>query len=200
MSHYNRYTVTLTGTSPLLCHNGQTADPLNPFSKKMKSLSAKRPKTDADLEKMREVEFHAGLYVDEAGEITMDTRVIEATVHGGAKKTKQGKDALAAMFIEHGVDFQYAGPRGITERYADPKCALVVPVKVGMAKVMRCRPIFHDWSLTFDVSVMGDMVNEESLKRWLDDAGQLVGIGDWRPRYGRFVVTQFEEVRLPIAA
>lgn len=200
MNLYNRYTVTITGQSPLLCHNGQLADPLNPFSKKLKEVSKKRPKTDADLEKMQEIEFMAGLYTDEAGEITMDTRVIEAVVHGGAKKTRNGKEALASMFIEHGVVFEYEGPTDPEERYADPACRLTVPVKVGMAKIMRTRPIFHGWRLTFDVSVLSDMVNEETLRRWLDDAGMLVGIGDWRPRYGRFAVTHFEEVQLPIAA
>jgi hypothetical protein len=42
----------LTSESPLLLHNGQTADPSNRFSKEMKKISGKRGKTDADFEQL----------------------------------------------------------------------------------------------------------------------------------------------------
>ena len=38
--------------APLLCHNGQLADPLNDLVRQMKKISGKREKTDADLEEL----------------------------------------------------------------------------------------------------------------------------------------------------
>lgn len=200
MNGYKFYSVEITGISPMIQHNGQLADPLNAFSKKLKEVTSKRPKTDADLEKMAEIEFKAGLYVDGNGTIIVDGRVIEATVHAGAKKTKAGKIALAAMFIEPGCEFTYDGPTDVEERWADPACRLTVPVKVGQSKVMRTRPIFENWKLRFTVSVLEDQANAETVRQWIEDAGKLVGMCDWRPRYGRFAVTKFEEVSLAEAA
>ena len=34
----------------------------------------------------------------------------------------------------------------------------------------------------------------EVVKSALDDAGREAGIGDYRPRFGRFIVTSFKEV------
>ena len=56
--------INLRGISPIIMHCGQTADPLNQFSKAMKKLSAKRNKTDDDLAILSGIEWWAGLYLD----------------------------------------------------------------------------------------------------------------------------------------
>ena len=56
MAGYTQFDVVLQGDS-LIMHNGQTADPLNPFSKAMKEISGKRKKTDTDYEAMANIEF-----------------------------------------------------------------------------------------------------------------------------------------------
>ena len=45
------------GVSPLLCHNGQTADPRNAYSKAIKAISGKRKKTDSDYDEMARLEW-----------------------------------------------------------------------------------------------------------------------------------------------
>jgi len=57
--------VRMRGLSPLLCHNGQTADPQNAYAKAMKAVSGKRKKTDADFDEMSRLEWLAGLYRSE---------------------------------------------------------------------------------------------------------------------------------------
>jgi hypothetical protein len=42
-------TFKIRGESQLLMHNGQLADPLNPYTKAMKSLTSKRKKTDSEI-------------------------------------------------------------------------------------------------------------------------------------------------------
>jgi hypothetical protein len=57
-----------------------------------------------------------------------------------------------------------------------------------MAKIMRYRPIFRNWSLSATVVVNEDVVNINEVKKALVDAGALIGLGDYRPRFGRFNV------------
>jgi hypothetical protein len=59
---------------------------------------------------------------------------------------------------------------------------------VNNSRVMRMRPKFPEWALTFEVSYQPEVVNRSDLEKWLEDAGQLVGLCDFRPRFGRFEV------------
>ena len=66
-------------------------------------------------------------------------------------------------------------------------------VKVQRAAVARSRlKISKDWELAFMIEVHDDQVRPEVLEEILQEAGRAVGIGDYRPRFGRFIVTQFE--------
>ncbi len=98
MAGYTQYEVELAGDS-LIMHNGQTADPLNPFSKAMKEISGKRKKTDSDYEAMANIEYKAGLYVDAKNNVIVPSRVLESVLVEGAKKSKEGKLALSGMFV-----------------------------------------------------------------------------------------------------
>jgi len=198
MAGYTQYEVELAGDS-LIMHNGQTADPLNPFSKAMKEISGKRKKTDSDYEAMANIEFKAGLYVDAKNNVIIPSRVLESVLVEGAKKSKEGKLALSGMFVDTDAAFSYEGyPMTIDELMDSPEHRLCVAVRVGMAKVMRTRPHFKDWTACFKVSLNTDVANENQLKRWVDDAGAYVGIGDWRPRHGRYEIVNFAMAKKPL--
>ncbi len=53
---------------------------------------------------------------------------------------------------------------------------------------MRTRPIFDEWTAVIEVEHDDEILSEEQLHQVLVAAGQQVGIGDWRPRFGRFSV------------
>jgi hypothetical protein len=64
-----------------------------------------------------------------------------------------------------------------------------VPVAIQKARVMRHRPLIRDWRLTFELVVLDhEMLPIDALRTILDHAGAQVGIGDYRPRFGRFSV------------
>lgn len=68
------------------------------------------------------------------------------------------------------------------------------PVRVQRAMVIRYRPALRKgWELTFKVQALDNDFQPAALKAILDTAGREVGIGDFRPRFGRFMVTQFGE-------
>lgn len=196
---------TLTGISPILLHNGQTADPLNRYAKAMKSLNSKKQKTDEDYVAISRLEWFAGMYhfhsdgsdkIDDDGKVAVssDCRVIipavnlEAALKAGAKKSKLGKSIEAGCFIEDDARLIYDGPDDINAIYLDGRFINRSAVKVGMAKVMRTRPIFRKWSLSVVVSIDESVIEVRQVSKAWQDTGRLVGLGDWRPRFGRFEV------------
>ena len=183
---YKQFAVELTGIVPMLMHNGQLSDPKNEFARKMKDLSGKRKKTDADYEALGRLEFMGGLYLNSAGEICPPTLVIESLIVEGARTHREGQIALAGAFVDPGVKFEFDGPKTPEERAEDPTCRLEVGVRVQRNRVQRTRPIFENWTLRFGVSALEEEVTRDHLSRWLRAAGTKKGLGDWRPRYGRF--------------
>jgi len=69
------------------------------------------------------------------------------------------------------------------------------PVNVQRAKIMRARPRFDEWELTFNILNIDDRIRKEVLKQILIDAGRYFGVGDNRPRFGRFEVIKFEQIK-----
>jgi hypothetical protein len=191
MSSLPSVQIRLQGVSPLLCHNGQTADPRNTYAKAMKAVSSKRKKTDADYDELARLEWLAGLYrID--GDLVIPDYVIESTMIGGAKKSKRGPQAKCGLFFTEHASLQFDGkPEIITdetlsEMFASGDFTHTIGVKVGMAKVMRTRPVFRNWNITALAQYDPDVLNMRDVEEIAIDAGKLVGIGDWRPKHGRF--------------
>jgi hypothetical protein len=67
------------------------------------------------------------------------------------------------------------------------------PVVVQRSRIMRERPRFDEWELAFVVEILDEQLEASALKQIFDQAGK-VGIGDFRPRFGRFMVTEYNEV------
>ena len=69
-------------------------------------------------------------------------------------------------------------------RYA----AFLRGVNVGGRKVMRARPLFLRWGCSFTLGYMEDLIDAQDVRRIVEHAGRVVGIGTYRPRFGRFEV------------
>ncbi len=115
---------------------------------------------------------------------------ILATILGGAKKSKQGPLVKAGLFagIEAYFPLVFPGPKTIDELWADGRFCDYRGVAVGQAKIMRARPIFPGWSLSFSLPYDPDTVDGTVVETALEKAGKLLGMGDYRPRFGRFEV------------
>ena len=193
---------TLTGISPLLLHSGQAIDPLNHYAKEMKRVSKKRQKTDEDQAIIGRVEWFMSIYHDGAvdeladGEIKADPNArivipapsLEAMIVAGGKKLKLGNQVKSGVIVENDAQLIYDGPKDINELHAAGNHTHRVPARVGTARVMRTRPIFRVWSVNVSITHDESVLDESELFSILKAAGQLVGIGDWRPRFGRFTV------------
>jgi hypothetical protein len=60
---------------------------------------------------------------------------------------------------------------------------------------MRTRPLFPEWRAEVEVKFLSSLVDAEAVEGWFKLGGELLGIGDFRPRHGRFSVE-----RLPIVS
>lgn len=186
-------TITLTGDRPLLMHNARLSDPLDDIVKAMKPISKKgAKKTEDDIEELARLEFLGSLYWGDdfgfpgAGPVIPGENFYRLLVDAG-RLSKEGKK------IERGVQIQtiaapvlYNGPRDVDGLWADKNFVSRKSVKVQTSRVIRTRPQFLNWELDFDLSFDTTIIDREDVVRLSQAGGNYVGLGDWRPVYGRF--------------
>lgn len=192
------YKVTICGIRPLIMHNGRLANPLDEHTKRLKAASKQRNKSDDDHIRVARVEFEGGLYFDKSIGPYVPVDLLQAMLLKGAGKRKNGSEFKAYVGVDMPVDapgfaLQYKGPRDVEGLWSNPDFVLSKLVRVGQSRVVRTRPRFPTgWRVTFGVEVMAGGVTQEQLSQAVTDAGLYAGIGDWRPRYGRFVLEKFQ--------
>lgn len=184
----NQLTFRLTGVAPLLMHNGSLADPFNPITKEMKKVSSKRKKTDSDFEELARLEFLGGLYVNSEGSPIVPGILVESAILNGAKKDKNGSIFKSSVFCEGEFELKYNGPKTAEELEKNSEFRLTCGARVSNARIMRTRPMFKEWSVDVVVTYLPEVVDKDMVIQAVKKAGELVGLGDWRPRFGRFDV------------
>lgn len=188
---FQKVRIDIAGTTALLMHNDTLADPLDPRSKAFKKISGKRAKTDTDYEEMARLEFLAGLYLGETGIVLPYPNVMKCLIEG-ARMSKSGPKVERGVTIAGG-DFPllYEGPEDPEELYLDKRFVSRMTVKVGMARTVRCRPIFSHWAVNVDAIIDPAVVSPEELGDIADNAGAFIGLMDYRKGggFGRFNAT-----------
>lgn len=181
--------VRVTGTRPLLVHRGGLANPLDPHAKAISEIAKKRNKTDADYAELARREWIGSLYYEDDIGPFIPAEMMEACIVAGGKKHKLGTAIKQAFQVEGDgrIPIEYTGPRKLAalEKEGDA-FFLDSMVKVGMSKTTRRRPMFKKWGLTFDAVLDPTVLDKDQISLAIETAGRLVGLGDWRPRYGRF--------------
>lgn len=177
----------LSSSSTMLMNNGQTADPLNEFSKALKAITSKRAKTDADHEAISEIEFYASLYMDEDGPIIPAKNVMGMVLEAAAKKRKK-KHAKSCVFVDSHARLEYEGPRAAEELWEDGGFTHREIVRIKQAKIVRTRSEFDNWTATIEINYEDSLINLSDIDEWLEIAGSQTGIMDYRPQHGRFKV------------
>ena len=175
----------ITGVTPLLLNNGQMADPLNPMAKKLKAVTSKRNKTDADYEAMARLEWYGSLYVVN-DRIVIPGANLEAMLLEAGRKFRKGKLVQAGVFCQEESPIIYDGPADIDELWTADQNRFTVGVKIRGSRVMRTRPMFREWSLEFTVNFDSQLLDEGEIEQIVVRAGENIGLGDWRPKFGRF--------------
>jgi hypothetical protein len=186
--------VKVEGVSPLLQHRFPIPDYEDMGKGGKKSTGAKDYRD----------EWKTSLYITEkqvyqpASHFELSMTKAAASFKVTGKRGKSYKDLVAAnMFIDpEKILFGIAEP---IELDTDPDKPLYLdlrPVVIQRARVVRIRPCFKPgWILGFTINVIDDELPSGILQDILVLAGKAVGIGDYRPKFGRFSVTHFEVLK-----
>lgn len=179
----------LDGVSPLLMHNGALGDPLNFWAKKIKEITGKQKKTDADHEEIGRLEWRGGLYLHGGAPCVPDVAQ-KATLFNAAKTLKLGKKIKAGLFIYDHSMLAYKGPTDLDVLWADERFRDRRPMRVGGSMVMRTRPKFETWSIDVAIGYDDEVLNGSQVEQIVHIGGRLIGLLEGRPAYGRYVAQQ----------
>lgn len=190
-------TLHITGQSPLLMHGPRTVNPLDDMTKEIKRYTGKRKKTEEDHLAIARLEWEAGLYFEAGvGPYLPGVNVLKCLRDSGAL-TKLGTAVNRAVIIsEEKLPVLCASQNG-GARWS--KTSTVQQLwdanlkdfrRVGNQKnsVMRCRPMFPTWAIEVGLIVETSILDREDLVSIAERAGVMIGLGDYRPRFGRFEV------------
>lgn len=174
-------TVTIEGTSPILFHRW-SCEAVEAKSKAAKNSAAK--KTD-------NVESY--VYRCEDGTIGIPGMYLRGAVIGAARYRQDPRSPRKSA-----MDLYKAGVVPLTLLASIGKAEWdyldAQRVTVQRAGVTRVRPAFMaGWKATFDLQVLTpEYIAPADLLYVLTEAGRLIGVGDFRPTYGRFQIVKFD--------
>lgn len=184
-----------TGTTPMLMHNEQLANPMNEYTIALSALTSKRKKTLSDHWEISRLEWEAGLYVHE-GVIQLPARMIHSCIVEGAKMNKNGKKLKeGAMPSATHYPLEYGSPVLRLDGNAMPNPSLdkhwkeyfyQATVGISKSRVMRTRPKFNRWGIEVGIIFDENHISREELIQAAENAGRYKGLGDYRPMFGRF--------------
>jgi hypothetical protein len=129
-------------------------------------------------------------YCDEVG-MYLPSSHVEASLKKAASEFKKGRKTykeavLSGVFVDE--EKLYLGKKTWDE--IDRR-----PVVIQRNRIVKSRPKFNSWEVSFTITFNDQIVPADILKDILIEAGATKGVGDYRPKFGRFSVSNFEVVK-----
>lgn len=135
-----------------------------------------------------EVEAKKKEYRGADGKLFIPSTQFEATMQkAGADFVMEGRKKYG-QYLKGGVFIEQQEIPITPNKYEIFEC----PVVINRARVLAWRPMFTDWSCEFTINITDDMIDTNVLKEILIEAGKHKGVGDWRPKFGRFEVVDWK--------
>jgi hypothetical protein len=182
--------------SPAMMQNERLANPLDPIAKSIKAITSKRKKTDSDYEDIFRLEYEGNIYLDQEQGPFWPAQNIDRLFVDAGRKTRRGTDIKEVfMTVEEVNPLLYKGPRTIQGLYGNGEGSEFVDIRsvvIKGSRTMRCRPIFREWELEFSATYDDEVINRDDLIGIAVLGGSRVGLSTFRPRYGRYIVTQVD--------
>lgn len=180
-------TFVLTGTSPLLVNNPQTADRLNPWTQLIAELTGKKKRTDDEERQLQRLKWEAALYHEpDVGPYLPGIAAWKSLLEA-SRLTRQGKTVERGLIpVTDKMPIEYDGPRDVEGMWGAKRFVDVRDAVPAGKRVIAVRPKFQPWKLRFEAMFDPEQVNERDLKSFAEAAGRMIGIGTYRQRFGRF--------------
>lgn len=176
-----RVQVTIEGTAPILFHRW------NCESVESKS----RAKKGSAEKKSDDVESY--VYRDDKKNLCIPGEYLRGAIVGAAKfqqDPRSPRKSAADLFKAAVISLTTLASLGVKDwDYLDKR-----RVCIQRNAITRSRPAMAEgWKAKFVLQInLPEYVDQQLLNATIQQAGKLIGLGDFRPSFGRFVVTQFE--------
>ena len=184
-SGFQEATLILTGTSPLLMscadfdRDGETY-------RAYYHLGKKRAKSLDDEARLRELEWTLRLYHDEQLGPFIPGKNIKEMLREAATKWRKGEELKRSLSVtSFRVPLVYDGPRDSETLWGDGfrYSTMVANAGAGSGRVLRCRPMFDQWSLVVEVAYDPEDLDFDLLELVVERSRKF-GLGDYRPAKG----------------
>ena len=191
--HMKRIQVEIQGTSPLLIHRFGEAEQTEKTTRRVRVAENYDPREEATK--------HA--YIAPNGTFYFSAFAIpNAMGNAGASHKQKGSRKTLRYVVPSAVRMEsdtvtIMNGSGAAKDFEIDSRPVTIPATQG--RVMRHRPRFNCWSAQFILLVNDDMLDPQTAHQLLNEAGQSIGIGDFRPEkrgpFGTFLVTKFAEAK-----
>lgn len=171
--------VKIVGIAPLL---------MNRYPIELSLLSdTKATRKDEQYSPAKDAE--RALYRDKRIGLYVPSEWLEACLREAAKgfKAARGKGTLKGAVLSS----VFVEPEKIPLR-KETFDVDIRPVVIQHNRVVKGRPRFDSWDLEFRINYDENRIEGAILRQVLEEAGITKGIGDYRPKFGRFRVIGFE--------
>jgi hypothetical protein len=205
---------TIEGSRELLLNSSAGMNPRNPILKTIEPIKGRRGKNKTELivDSLEKADWLSSGIWNQSGKTWLegenfmfsgyDQPVLPAeylcrAAQNAATATKSGTKVKQALSEGHTPDAKiiYDGPTDAEEMWMDDQCRFIDSrsVVIQRARIMRTRlRIPTGWMAQVELTLDTTIMDIEQLKNILIDAGRRVGVGDFRPKFGRFFLRDLE--------
>ena len=201
MKQLTHIKIRLQGFRPLIMHSAAMIDPDNASVIEKNALQSQKKKLKKDdivghEEKRRKIEYaewKGSLYWNKELGLYIPGDNIFACFTEGAKKAKAGKLFTQAVVPIEDIAIKTVSTTTDLEKLWEDKRfqlrqAVRIPPRTG-SRIMSVRPMIPSgWEAFVEADFDETILPVADFKEAVNAAGTLIGLGDWRPKFGRFTV------------
>jgi hypothetical protein len=174
----------LTGLAPFLCNRMVDSSVLDT------GISGTPGTKDGRLE-----EAEKKVYVGADGNLCIPRLTLKRVILDGARESKVKVLKVSLSKLVAGAVFVDSDPSfGVKTRDFIHEAVGKIPPRTGKAAIIRRPALDTGWTLDFRLNVLDEFaaIPSEQLKAAVVLAGIRIGMGSWRPEFGRFMVSKWE--------
>jgi hypothetical protein len=182
--------IEIRGTSPLLIHRFSEAAEQSKSTRRIQ-VNDREPREEATK----------AAYIAPDGTFYFSSFSIpNAMANAGASHKMRGSRKTLRFIVPSAVRvtseiITILNGDGVAKDFEVDARPVTIPATKG--RIMRYRPRFDQWGAKFSLLLDDSSLSVEDAQRLLTEAGQFIGIGDFRPEkrgpFGCFRVTSFQE-------
>lgn len=190
-----QFEATIEGVTPFLFNRYFEEDESLP-------VIGKKPRDSTKVDEWRRKEALLRVYENGHGPYLPSRNIRSAMVEGARAlqlkhKPPTGRAMALWPFLRRGLQVEPAELL-FNQKMADDSLhrdTVRIPPQKG-ALVVKYWPKFEDWKLTFTLTVFDDSLQEDAeLQEAIHAAGLYCGLGTGRPDYGKFKLTEWDEIK-----